>query len=630
MIGEAKRRKKRVIRLKIHRDKKGRYFIFKNKKYRIGKRVKKENLAKAVKKTLFDKFTGEERILPTLLSSISTTEGVKNLENKIESLEGIEGELKNLSLPALKDLAKSLDIKTDVSKETLTAKVAKKKRLLPTPAVKKDKLRDLEEKEREYIDKGEKKLAELYKINEEIAKGKKDQWNKVDAITEEINKNYKELEKIKREIRVLKPPTKDEIEDEDKDEEVKTPVFHPQPPGEDEQMADELLAKEAIDELVGQGKRKYGLKDAGMTNLQIDKILGKYPQYLGCISCDEIDSVILPKVKAKSKGGFVINTDPSNKPGRHWQGVYFDATPGGESEINFFDSYADKPSKRVLKGLKDIVDKLDSDSLLKFKQNRIKYQNDLSSNCGYFVCDFLEKRFNGHRFPESTIFNNVVRGEANIEIYKEKHGGFKYIRGSGPLDFYSYFPPSVRKFADSGEKIVTLNVERVPIQKILDKAINIISLGYWDKAKKELGYSDMFHLYFVINDKYKLERNHVVSMAPWRPSRDAQRVRVSMNKELTIGELLKNTAQMVGPELQRYDPAKSNCQVFIKQVLQANGLAGPENAGVINFATQDVESIIKRLPGYVAPVMKGITDIAHLGEKIISGSKKKKRRLNVA
>lgn len=373
--------------------------------------------------------------------------------------------------------------------------------------------------------------------------------------------------------------------------------------------------------------------DKGMSDAEIDKVMSRYPEYLGTISHDEIKSRILPEIKPKSRFCFIINTDPRNKPGEHWQAFYIDARPEGDHEIDFFDSYADKMDPNLLKDVKLMADKVNSGSYLKLKENMVGLQNSKSSNCGWFCCQFLIDRLRGKPFPEASKFSDVIRGEASVERFKKQHGGFnRYIPsfdeqggGIGFPTYYTYYPPNIRKYI-TDEPITSLKVARLPISKGLNTALNIASLGGWQKALNSVGYDKAFHLYFIINNRYRLERNHVITMFPYSPSKDEEIINVPLKPGITIKSLLENTAKQVGPSLQRYDARDNNCQIYILQTLKANGLG---NDSVTKFTNQNIEAVVKKLPWYsrwVGSAAKSITDFAHRAQRLVSGNGKRKRR----
>jgi len=61
---------------------------------------------------------------------------------------------------------------------------------------------------------------------------------------------------------------------------------------------------------------------------------------------------------------------------------------------------------------------------LKFKENKIQFQNNNSSSCGYHSIKFLTDRYQGKQFKECTGFDDSVRGERNINKFIKR---FDYI-----------------------------------------------------------------------------------------------------------------------------------------------------------------------------------------------------------
>ena len=69
-----------------------------------------------------------------------------------------------------------------------------------------------------------------------------------------------------------------------------------------------IIEKEFKSIQKGNGKEANVVTEKGLSNIQIDYMLKKYPQFLGTISHNEIDDKILPRVK-KAEQCFIINTD---------------------------------------------------------------------------------------------------------------------------------------------------------------------------------------------------------------------------------------------------------------------------------------------------------------------------------
>lgn len=566
--------KKKIIRFKLYRDKIGRFIKVNGKKYRIGKDVPLVKIKKFVRDKAFNlKPRKTQRVRNVkyddpFYRKYQLEKSLRELENvkQIQTLQ--EAQFKKSNTPPPPPTPPR-----SIKYPALYPRSVK--RLKPEP----------EENRLEYPD--------AYESKED---------------KEDDEPHVKLIDNSRSYIRLAEDPRIPDMSEDD--------ILHLQQVNYDPDNFDEFMS--------GTGKDKF--KD-GMSNHQIDKVMCQHPHYLGTISHDEIKSKIIPLIKTKSKGGFVINTDPHNKAGTHWQAVFFDGTPSGSHEIDFFDSYGDRIDNGLLRDIKLIADKLCSDSYLKFKENRITYQNDKSSNCGWFCCKFLIDRFRNKPFSDASGFNDVIKGEAAIEKFKTQHGGFRYIASFQPVkggniftgEFYKYYPPSVRKYLID-EPITDIKVGRLPISRGLNIALNILTLGGWSRAKKEVGFSDAFHLYLIINNKYRLERNHTVSMYPYSRNSQEQIMEVPMGSkqgQITIKELLERTAEKVGPDLQRYDPSKNNCQIFVLQVLNSIGL---NNAVVQDFIKQDIEKAMSKLPFYTAWLANKITDTAHLAEKTIKGN----------
>ncbi len=395
--------------------------------------------------------------------------------------------------------------------------------------------------------------------------------------------------------------------------------FKPKPPSSSSSSSKAAVSDDEEDDTTGNGTEGT---DRGLSNFQIDAIMKKFPEYLGTISHDEVRSRILPKVQPQSRGGFVINTDPERKPGEHWQSVFWDARPNGEHEIDFFDSYGDPIDKELQRDLLSLATKLDAGTYLKFKENRIKLQNDRSSNCGWFAVQFLMDRFRGKPFSDASGYNNSIHGEASVERFKAQHGGarfgympsFKQGGLSAPA-LRTDYPPKVRKYL-TDTPIKSISVCRKPIQGAVNALLNVVSAGGWQSALKTVGIDKALHLYMVINGNTVLERNHVVEMYSGGEQSGSECMRVSVPLGLTFKKLLESTAARVGASLQVYDARDNSCQVFLTQVLRSNGLLTPQ---LDSFINQDLKGVFEHLPSFVGSLAKKVTDVAHKADVVVHG-----------
>ena len=75
---------------------------------------------------------------------------------------------------------------------------------------------------------------------------------------------------------------------------------------------------------------------------------------------------------------FVLNTDSSKGPGKHWLAIYYDHA----GHATFFDSFGFPP---VYYGLENYLDK----TAIKWSHNSVKIQHLLTSTCGYYAVYFI-------------------------------------------------------------------------------------------------------------------------------------------------------------------------------------------------------------------------------------------------
>jgi len=137
--------------------------------------------------------------------------------------------------------------------------------------------------------------------------------------------------------------------------------------------------------------------------------------FFGVIGSNEINTI--PNQK---RVGFVMNTDPNYKSGKHWVGVYIDARPHGDQVLEYYDSFGDPPSDSFMKDIKNLIDKINPNVYLKFKINRIKHQSVSSENCGYFAMKFLMDRFNDKDWKDCSGYSDVLKSEKQINQFKKK------------------------------------------------------------------------------------------------------------------------------------------------------------------------------------------------------------------
>lgn len=173
------------------------------------------------------------------------------------------------------------------------------------------------------------------------------------------------------------------------------------------------------------------LSHDGLYDDQINAIAKslKLPEYgyIGTYPIDKIHTIV-DKLKANPKlhkqFGFIMNTDPSDKPGQHWIAVCYIK---GLQELDYYNSLAEQPTEQFREEIKPVIDELSLPYYLKYKVNLISRQ-DKSTNCGYHALDFLYRLLvKKQKFKFATGYDDVREGENKIKKFKNDLGKFGYI-----------------------------------------------------------------------------------------------------------------------------------------------------------------------------------------------------------
>jgi hypothetical protein len=165
----------------------------------------------------------------------------------------------------------------------------------------------------------------------------------------------------------------------------------------------------------GKGKGE----EEGLYDYQIEQIMSPYKKkgFKGVYASDEINNIPLKK---DEKFSFVMNLDKHNQAGSHWIAVFCDPNPKTGS-LDYYDPLADEPSEDFMKRIKKLIEKINPETYLKFKVNRVKEQN-ASSNCGWHSMRFLMDRYKGKPFIDASGFSKIRESEKKAKIMKKKFG----------------------------------------------------------------------------------------------------------------------------------------------------------------------------------------------------------------
>jgi hypothetical protein len=175
----------------------------------------------------------------------------------------------------------------------------------------------------------------------------------------------------------------------------------------------------------------------------------------------------------------------------------------------------------------------------------------------------------------------------------------------------SAFPPTLKAIKNEfgEENINSISVCRSPVPSTITTAMNVVSLGGFNKVFGSLPYDKLFHLYIVVNTNkgaFLLEKNERINASKNIPNSQGLECRkVSLSSPLLVNSLLDNTERKMGSAFLPYSPSQNNCQDFITAVLEANNLITPE---LRSFVKQNTDEIFKQNPT-LAKISKGLTDL---------------------
>lgn len=194
---------------------------------------------------------------------------------------------------------------------------------------------------------------------------------------------------------------------------------------EKQQIQPQQIQQEQIqpqeEEQEGQGFNKGGLY-----NMEIDKIMKPFKDYLGCYANDQID-ILIKYIKDNNikKGGAIINTKNLKDKEGHWVAIWFDTID--DCEFNYYDPFGNNPKSYFIDKFKQMFQDMETECYIKVKINKIKKQSLSSVNCGWFSLKFIIERMNNITFKEATKYKKINNNENDIKELKQQYNKFGFI-----------------------------------------------------------------------------------------------------------------------------------------------------------------------------------------------------------
>ena len=178
------------------------------------------------------------------------------------------------------------------------------------------------------------------------------------------------------------------------------------------------------------------------------------------------------------------------------------------------------------------------------------------------------------------------------------------------------FSNKIKKILDKygNQKIRAIRIGRRPINSLVEKAFDIISLGKWSKLRNEYYFDRLFHLFLVLTmddgTVISFEKNSIVTATEDDPRcsmKDVECIELEYPTDsISLDDFVRKPLERIGKDKYFvYQPFDQNCQIFLRDVLTTFGLYTKK---IDDFVYQDISEIVTRLPFYVNWVAKGVTD----------------------
>jgi len=171
--------------------------------------------------------------------------------------------------------------------------------------------------------------------------------------------------------------------------------------------------------------------------------------------------------------------------------------------------------------------------------------------------------------------------------------------------------------------IKNIMVCRTPVQKLVQYALGVVSLGQFQERIKNADYDDIFHLYMVItlenNNKYVLEKNAIIELDEVSSTfkrENSECINILVNRDnITLKDLLTKTESFMGDRFYTYSAKNNNCQEFIVSILKSNQLGTQKD---YNFIKQDTKQLFKD-DSYLRKLSNSVTGLGASVSTILIG-----------
>jgi hypothetical protein len=158
------------------------------------------------------------------------------------------------------------------------------------------------------------------------------------------------------------------------------------------------------------------------------------------------------------------------------------------------------------------------------------------------------------------------------------------------------YPPYVRELINKygNETITEMTIDSKKVSDTLTSALNVASLGAFDKRMKRSGLDSVNHLAIILTlsdgKRLKLEKEEAINLTENPKKNNKQRKISNIPSGLTLKTLLDNGEKYMGEKWFKYSASSNNCQDFIMGVLKGSSIGSQED---YDFVKQNTEKLFK-------------------------------------
>lgn len=187
-------------------------------------------------------------------------------------------------------------------------------------------------------------------------------------------------------------------------------------------------------------------------------------------------------------------------------------------------------------------------------------------------------------------------------------------------------PLAVRKMCDklSDSPIQSLSVFRQPIQAGVNELITALT----SNEMKKLNYDDLYHTGLIVqcqDQLIKLERAATIlnEVIKEKDLKELELRPIELPQPVTYEQFLAH-AMKDDPTFWKYHPVTNNCQLFVLQCLEENGVEISED--LYAFIYQDAAKVMAKRPG-LQKFATGVTSLSNRIDNLIEKADTKTKKL---